>query len=112
MFNHQKTDGMFCPHCSKIINKNVRVCPDCGGKIKPQYSNLWDTTPSGKNRILAALLAFFFGTFGVHRFYLGSIGLAILYLLFCWTGIPTIISVVESILFLVMEPEEFERKYG
>ncbi|RKO71209.1 TM2 domain-containing protein [Sphingobacterium puteale] len=42
-----------------------------------------------KDKTTAALMAFFLGGFGAHRFYLGQIGLGFLYLLFCWTLIPT-----------------------
>jgi len=42
------------------------------------------------------LLALFLGGFGFHKFYLGQPGLGVLYLLFCWTFIPSIISVVEA----------------
>jgi TM2 domain-containing membrane protein YozV len=48
-----------------------------------------------KNEAVGALLAFFLGGFGIHKFYLGENGLGILYLLFSWTGIPWIISFVE-----------------
>ena len=36
---------------------------------------------SDKNRLLASLLAFFFGVFGAHRFYVGKIGTAVAQLL-------------------------------
>lgn len=36
---------------------------------------------SDKKQLTAALLAFFFGAFGVHRFYVGKIGTGILMLL-------------------------------
>ena len=70
------------------------------------------TAPNGKSRIAAALLAFFLGGFGIHKFYLGQIGLGILYLLFCWTFIPAMIALVEFILLLVMSDERFNFKYG
>jgi TM2 domain-containing membrane protein YozV len=41
------------------------------------------------------LLALFLGCFGVHHFYLGRVGLGILYLCFCWTGIPAILGLIE-----------------
>lgn len=48
-----------------------------------------------KDVTAAILLAFFLGSFGAHRFYLGEIGLGILYVCFCWTFIPHIVALVE-----------------
>lgn len=48
-----------------------------------------------KNTTTAVLLALFLGGVGAHRFYLGQIGWGILYLLFSWTFIPMIVSLVE-----------------
>ncbi len=50
---------------------------------------------SRKSEVSAVLLAFFLGSFGAHRFYLGETGWGILYLLFCWTFIPHLIAFVE-----------------
>lgn len=65
----------------------------------------------GKSKITAVLLALFLGGIGAHKFYLGSIGLGILYLLFFWTGIPLIIALIEGIVYLRMSEEEFRAKY-
>lgn len=65
-----------------------------------------------KNRIIAALLAFFLGTFGAHKFYLGQIGWGIVYLLFCWTFIPAFVSIIELIIYLCTSDENFAAKYG
>lgn len=48
-----------------------------------------------KDELLGALLALFLGTFGIHRFYLGENVAGILYVLFCWTGIPTLLGFIE-----------------
>lgn len=63
------------------------------------------------NKTTAALLAFFLGGFGVHRFYLGRAGSGLLYLLFCWTFVPTVIALVESIRLAFMSQRDFERAY-
>lgn len=65
-----------------------------------------------KNRIIAAVLAFFLGGLGVHKFYLGRIGWGIVYLLFCWTFIPSIVAFIEFIIYLCTSDEDFARKYG
>lgn len=65
-----------------------------------------------KSRVTAGILAILFGDFGIHKFYLGKVGQGILYLIFCWTGIPAIIGLVEGILYLLMKDEEFAQKYG
>ena len=48
-----------------------------------------------KDEVVGVLLAFFLGSFGAHHFYLRRTGLGILYALFCWTGIPTVVSLIE-----------------
>lgn len=64
-----------------------------------------------KSRIVAALLAFFLGGFGAHKFYLNKNGKGFLYLIFCWTYIPTIIAFFECIGYLLKSDEEFQEKY-
>lgn len=39
-----------------------------------------------------ALLAWFLGGIGVHKFYAGYTSRGVLYLLFCWTFIPSILA--------------------
>lgn len=48
-----------------------------------------------KDEVVGVLLALFLGTFGAHHFYLRRNGLGILYVLFFWTGIPTIAGFIE-----------------
>jgi TM2 domain-containing membrane protein YozV len=69
--------------------------------------------PTGaKNRVIAIVLALLVGGIGVHKFYLGRIGQGILYLVFCWTFIPSIIAFVEAIIYVTMSDEAFTKKYG
>lgn len=48
-----------------------------------------------KDEVVGVLLALFLGTFGAHHFYLRRPGLGILYCLFCFTGIPTLVGFIE-----------------
>ncbi|MCU6797344.1 MULTISPECIES: TM2 domain-containing protein [Paenibacillus] len=64
-----------------------------------------------KSKTTAGILAILLGSLGVHKFYLGKIGLGVVYILFCWTGIPGIIGLIEGILYLTKTEEEFQSKY-
>ena len=48
-----------------------------------------------RDEVVGILLALFLGTFGVHHFYLRRTGLGILYCVFSWSGIPTILGFIE-----------------
>jgi hypothetical protein len=48
-----------------------------------------------RDEVVGVLLAFFLGCFGLHHFYVGRVGLGILYCCFCWTGIPAILGLIE-----------------
>lgn len=63
-----------------------------------------------KSKVAAGVLAILFGGIGVHKFYLGKIGMGILYLLFCWTGIPAVIGLIEGIIYLCADDENFQLK--
>ena len=65
-----------------------------------------------KDKNGAGILAFFFGIFGVHRFYLGQTGLGIVYLVFFWTSIPALIGLIDAIVLFSMDPDDFDMKYN
>lgn len=65
-----------------------------------------------KSKTTAAILAIFLGGIGVHRFYLNQSGLGILYLLFCWTFIPLIVSLIDFIWLLTIDENQFNRKFN
>ncbi|WCL82777.1 NINE protein [Saprospira sp. CCB-QB6] len=65
-----------------------------------------------KNKIVAALLAFFVGFIGVHKFYLNRPVQGVLYFLLSWTGIPAIIAFIDFIVLLVMSQHDFDYKYN
>lgn len=67
------------------------------------------------NKLIAALLAFFLGTLGIHRFYLGRTGSGIVMLVLSITIVGLLItwpwSFIDMIRYLVMSDEEFEVRY-
>lgn len=64
-----------------------------------------------KSKVAAGILALFFGGLGVHKFYLGKVGMGILYLCFCWTYIPAIVGFIEGIIYLCSNDENFQLKH-
>lgn len=65
-----------------------------------------------KNKLTAALLSFFLGGLGIHKFYLGKSTQGILYLIFCWTLIPSLIAFFDFLGLLFMSENNFNVKYN
>jgi TM2 domain-containing membrane protein YozV len=65
-----------------------------------------------KSKTSAALLAFFLGAFGAHKFYLGRPIQGLLYLCFFWTFIPAVVAFIEAIMLLTMNDMEFHARYN
>ncbi|MNY69916.1 TM2 domain protein [compost metagenome] len=65
-----------------------------------------------KSKVAAGVLAILLGSIGVHKFYLGKFVQGIVCVLFCWTGIPGLIGLIEGILYLVKTDEEFNQKFN
>lgn len=64
-----------------------------------------------KSRGLAIALALFLGGFGVHWFYLERPGKGLIYLLFCWTLIPAILSFFTAIIWTFTDPHNWRDRY-
>ncbi len=111
--NPQKAaDEKFCSECGAIIKAKAEICPKCGVRQFLPPCSFDVLAPNGKSKLAAALFAIFLGGIGIHKFYLGRVGWGILYILFCWTGIPVIAGLIEGVLLLVMSPADFNRRYG
>lgn len=64
-----------------------------------------------KNRGIAIVLALFLGWLGIHKFYLGRIKTGMLYLLFSWTGVPLLISIIDLLVLLMSSNKAFHAEY-
>ena len=128
-----------CPQCGAPIDPGASECKFCGEKIATQQAanqqqpvNMGQPTiviqqqaapqpqqvytainPSWpiKSKTTAGVLALLLGGIGVHKFYLGKAGMGILYLCFCWTGIPAILGLIEGISYLCANDENFQLKH-
>lgn len=68
---------VHCRGCGKEIHETATTCPQCGAPQRLEVQN----GASEKRMLPAAILCFFLGFLGVHRFYVGKIGTGILQLL-------------------------------
>lgn len=81
----------FCTNCGQELDDKVSFCLNCGKELNEakkddnisveNNSNTNSNTFTPKSKIAAGLLGIFFGSFGVHNFYLGYTGKAIAQLL-------------------------------
>ncbi len=128
----------FCPNCGTPVTSEINYCPNCGIRVdslfdeerRQEYTRqgpAMDEQPSGgsnyygmngvdpswpvKSKIAAGVLGIVLGGLGIHKFYMGKIGLGIVYILFCWTGIPSIIGLVEGIIYLCTDDLTFQLKH-
>lgn len=128
-----------CPQCGAPIDPTATECKFCGEKLvvqqtaqqsqqysaqqpqpqvviqqmAPQQSYVSGINPSWpiKSKVAAGILGIFLGGIGAHKFYLGNIGMGILYLLFCWTFIPACVGFIEGIIYLCSNDENFQQKH-
>jgi TM2 domain-containing membrane protein YozV len=86
------------------------------GAYAPPPAPTREGSGSDRNKLVAALLAFFLGPIGVHRFYLGRIGTGVTMLILSCTFIGLILTVpwaiIDMIRYLVMSDREFAARYA
>ncbi|WP_228473377.1 TM2 domain-containing protein, partial [Listeria seeligeri] len=68
-------------------NPNINIVNNNSQKDEGKLVNKW----------VYVALALLLGTFGAHKFLAGKNGQGVLYVVFCWTGIPSIVSFIEGI---------------
>jgi hypothetical protein len=83
----------FHSNTSKIVEAQIKAIPIIKTNIKKQekrkniFTILSKDNPGKKNKIVALLLCLFLGLFGIHRFYLGYTGKALVQILFLVFGV-------------------------
>lgn len=130
------SDQANCPFCDELISARAKKCKHCGETVdvalrkaeealraSERSGNVYmnaavSNAPEGrsysrtKSKLAAFILAWLLGGIGAHKFYLNQVGQGLLYLIFCWTFIPSIIAFIEGIVYITMDDERFWEKYG
>lgn len=111
-----------CPECGSAkferIGEETNKCLYCGAFFSPERPKkeekiiIQQVTSKGRNKVLAGLLAIFLGILGIHKFYLGQTIWGIVYIVFCWTYIPSLLGFIEGIIYFCMSDEKFNEKYN
>ena len=65
-----------------------------------------------RDQTRAVLLSALLGDFGLHHFYLGQPSRGMLYLLFCWTGVPGVIASLEACRYGFMSAKAWAALYN
>ena len=103
----------YCANCGKELTEKAFACLNCGvsADFGAQKSKSVSTDitvldcdswcPAGKEKIVAILLAFFVGGFGIHNFYLGETKKGILRLCTCWLFIGGLLAFIDFIKMLI-----------
>jgi TM2 domain-containing membrane protein YozV len=127
-------ETVFCSACGNANSAATQFCPKCGtaqaqaaapGYTAPQPNfaqpqqgfaqpGFQQPTygPAPKSRLTAGLFALLLGGLGVHKFYLNKVGMGVLYLLLCWTFVPSVIALIEGIIYLTQDDATFSRNQG
>ena len=115
--------GNFCSHCGNAVSPMAAACPQCGHPVADQQATQQAAQPAVgqplanpytpvKSRVTAGVLGILVGGLGIHKFYLGKVGLGVVYLLLVWTYVPAIIGLVEGLIYLTQSDQDFAKKQG
>ena len=80
----------------EAVDMNEKSVEAVSSQEKKEKKDKKEKKKKKKNYIIAGFLAFFFGSVGLHKFYMGEYKTGLLYVLFCWTGIPGTIAFYEG----------------
>ncbi len=106
----------FCTHCGTPI---VALEDKANGIQDSQHQTVvYVQTPQQdiyvherKSKGLALTLCFFLGWMGAHEFYLRKYLSGSLYLIFCWTFVPLLLSVFDFVIMLLIPKKRFHEIY-
>lgn len=89
-------EGMvFCRACGKQMHVSAKACPQCGAVQAPADGG------SSRKILPAAILCFFIGFLGAHRFYVGKVGTAFLQIFTCLIFVGFLWVLIDFIMIIV-----------
>ncbi len=114
-----------CPHCrfSKAVDREKIgagrkkvTCPECRQQFEFSLDD-GDFTfrpdgPAPVNKVALLVITFFLGGLGGHKFYLRKYLQGVIYLLFFWTAIPSLIALVEFIIYCFKSEADLQQAYS
>jgi len=124
-----------CPSCRQWVIHGAVACPYCATGLQPAapfaYVNsnqapvqqvIIQNLPAPaypqvgyrprKEKTTAGILALLLGGLGIQHFYLGNTAAGILSIIFCWTYVPCIVGLVQGIILLCMNEQDFHARFG
>lgn len=106
----------FSPKPPLVTLKNIDL-PSQGQEVfqensTPPLEEKSATTKHEKKKSIAIISALFLGFLGIHKFYLGSWGWGLLYLLLVGTGLTAILGIADAIRYMFMSKEKFDKVYN
>jgi TM2 domain-containing membrane protein YozV/ribosomal protein L40E len=86
----------FCQHCGAETDPAAEICVKCGVRLATAIPE------DAKSKLVAGLLGLFLGGLGVHRFYLGYVGIGIVQIIVTLVtfGVGVLWGMIEGVLIL------------
>ncbi len=81
----------YCWNCKNPTDANAAFCARCGAQLNSAFgqASCAQANPESKSKIAAGLLGIFLGGLGIHNFYLGYTGKAVVQLVLLLLGFVT-----------------------
>ncbi len=107
-----RSEKEFCYSCGVAVNHNQVICVQCGVGLTHSEQPRSAPFANARNKTTSGILALVLGGLGAHKFYHGSWGWGIVYLLSVLTFIPAIVAFVEGIVLLTMDQGKYDVTYN
>lgn len=108
-----RAEKRFCYNCGVAVNVNQVMCVECGSGLAPRSAGTDQRMPVGdRNKSTAGILALLAGGLGAHKFYHGSWGWGLIYLVSIFTFVPAILAFFEGLHYLMMDTSTYEQRYN